>query len=348
MAYLCDEITEAQARRRRDEIMVAVNSQVFTLKGQIAFSDFVTIYRERHLPTLASGPKKKYDSLLRNHLVPALGTMRLSNIDTRVVQDFLNQKQSEKLSWWTRNDLKGIISGIFTKAADWDYWSGTNPALRTSLGPKRTARKKYGLEDEQIVALINELTGSVQLAVATAVSTGVRISELAGLKWGSVDLNEGSIFVQETFFRGERGETKTEESHRDLSVGLLAAAFRALKPSNSKPDDYVFVVDGKPIDDRHILRRFIRPAAERLGFHFEGFGWRTFRRLNITAIQDGPDAVNVFEAMKQAGHAKPETTMKYTLLRSAVRDKAIRGLQKRWIPADYAGILREPETVQDV
>ena len=121
-----------------------------------------------------------------------------------------------------------------------------------------------------------------------------------------------------------------------------------MKPSNSKPDDYVFVVDGKPIDDRHILRRFIRPAAERLGFHFEGFGWRTFRRLNITAIQDGPDAVNVFEAMKQAGHTKPETTMKYTLLRSAVRDKAILGLQKRWIPADYAGILREPETVQDV
>ena len=55
-------------------------------------------------------------------------------------------------------------------------------------------------------------------------------------------------------------------------------------------------------------------AAERL--YFPGFGRRTFRRLNITGMQNGPDGVNVFEAMRQAGRTKPETTMKYTLLQS--------------------------------
>lgn len=85
---------------------------------------------------------------------------------------------------------------------------------------------------------------------------------------------------------------------------------------------------GEPMDDRDILRRFIRPAAEQLGLYFPGFDWRTFRRLNITAIQDGPDAANVFEAM-------------YTLLRSDQRRKAILGLQDRWLPPDCAGILRE-------
>ncbi|MGB9456215.1 MAG: hypothetical protein WCB12_09245 [Bryobacteraceae bacterium] len=48
----------------------------------------------------------------------------------------------------------------------------------------------------------------------------------------------------------------------------------------------MFHKDGKPFDDREILRDIIRPAAERLGFYFEGFGWHSFRRQNITLIQE--------------------------------------------------------------
>src|ERR1019366_583435 len=105
------------------------------------------------------------------------------------------------------------------------------------------------------------------------------------------------------------GETKTEESHRDLWLGTLGQSFKALKPAGAGPDEYVFEIDGRPIDDRSVLRRYLRPTAKRLGLFFPGFGWRMFRRLNITALQKGPDAVNVFEAMAHAGHTKPEPTM---------------------------------------
>ena len=91
------------------------------------------------------------------------------------------------------------------------------------------------------------------------------------------------------------------------------------------------------MDDRDILRRYIRPAAEQHGLDFPGFGWRTFRRLNITAIQDGPDAVNVSEAMRQADRTKRETM----LLRSDQRRRAILGLQERRLPPDCAGVLWE-------
>ena len=48
----------------------------------------------------------------------------------------------------------------------------------------------------------------------------------------------------------------------------------------------------------------------------------------------------MFEAMAQAGHTKPETTMKYTLLESAGRQRAITSMQERWLPKNCAGIVR--------
>ena len=283
---------------------------------------------------------EKYKSLLKNHILPVFGSFRLCDIGTEDIQAFLNLKQEGGLSWWTRNDLKGVISGVFTKATDWGYWTEKNPALRTSLGPQKNKRKKYGLTDDQIVALINALPPVVQLMVATDVSTGMRVSELCGLKWGSIDLSRGTVRVQETFFRGKEGETKTEKSHRTLALGILTPVFAATRPANARPDDYVFQLFGKPLDDRDLLRRFVRPTAQELGLYFEGFGWRTFRRLHVTAIQNGSDAVNVFEAMAQAGHTRPETTMRYTLSQSGRREKAVLRLQEKWIPANWAGIVR--------
>ncbi len=337
----CEEITKRQAERKRDTILARVNNQVLRLPGYMLLRDFVEIYKERHVKTLAPGARGKYLSALKNHLVPVFGEFSLCEISTEDVQAFLNAKTEEGFSYWTRNDFKGILSGIFTKASDWGYWSGKNPTLRTSIGPMSTARKKYRLSDGQIQALLEELPWPVDLMCATVLSTGMRVSELCGLRWGSVDLARGYIEVQETYYRGETGGTKTRNSHRELSLGALTAAFDALRPAGARPTDYVFETDGEPMDDREILQHIIRPVAERLGFYHPGFGWRTFRRMHLTGVHEGQEGLNLFEVMQQAGHTKPETTLQYTLLSSDRRERAVVGLQKRWLPARCAGIVRD-------
>ena len=86
------------------------------------------------------------------------------------------------------------------------------------------------------------------------------------------------VRVEERYYRGDTDEPKSERSHRLLSLGLLLEDYRSWKPDNAGPDDYVFHRGGKPMDDRRLLRNELRPAAERLGIHFPGFGWHTFRR----------------------------------------------------------------------
>ncbi len=323
----CDAITKRQAQRLRDEVMREVNNEVYTIQSQILFADFAEIYMKQHTVTLAPGGQKRDVSLIRNHLLPSFGSTRLCDIGTEEVQTFLNTKNRDGLSWWTRKGLQAVVSSIFTKADDWGYREGRNPARRTTLGRKKAKRERRILTDAQLGLLLEAIPPYVQLMVETAVSTGMRISEILGLRWRAVDLTVGLVKVDERFYRGEVGEPKSERARRVLPLGLLTEQYRQHKPAAANPDSFVFEKEGEPMDDRSILRNVIRPAAKRLGFYFEGFGWHSFRRQNITVLQE--EGATAFEAMAQAGHSRPSMTGEYTIVGLGRREQAVRRLQER-------------------
>jgi integrase len=323
----CDEMTKREALRLRDEIMRGVNCQVYTIQSHIPFGDFVEIYKREHISTLSPGAKAKNLTLLSHHIVPSLGGKKLCDIDTETVQAFLNAKKESGLAWWARNDLKNILSSIFRKAEDWGYWDGRNPTARTVLGRKQWRRERRILSDDQFRLLLAALPPHIQLMVWTAVSTGMRISEILGLRWRNVDLDRGCVSVKERYYRGDTDEPKTERGRRELPLGCLVETYRRHKLTDAKADGYVFEKDGNPLDDRAILKDFIRPAAKCLGFYFVGFGWHSFRRQNLTRIQEV--GATPFEAQAQAGHSRPTMTSEYTIVSLERRKQAVLKLQER-------------------
>jgi integrase len=323
----CDEMSKREALRLRDQVMRCVNCQVYTIQSHIPFQDFVDIYKREHISTLSAGGRAKYATHLARHVLPAFRGKRLCDIDTETVQAFLNGKKTEGLAWWTRSDLKNVLSSIFTKAEDWGYRDGRNPTARTVLGRKQWKRARRILSDDQFRLLLAALPTHIQLMVWTAVSTGMRVSEVLGLRWRSVDLDRGLVSVAERYYRGDTDETKTVCGRRELPLGCLVKAYRRHMPADAKADGYVFERDGNPFDDRAILKDFIRPAAKRLGFYFAGFGWHSFRRQNLTGIQE--EGATPFEAQAQAGHARPTMTSDYTMVSFERREQAVLRLQER-------------------
>ena len=234
----CDTITKREALRLRDEVMRAVNREVYTFQNQILFADFAERYMKQHLVTLAPGGQKRDVSLIRNHLIPFFGEKRLCDIGTEEVQKFLNEKSQQGLSWWTRKALQAVMSSIFTKAEDWGYREGRNPARRTTLGRKKAKRERRILTDAQLALLLEAVPSEVKLMVETAVSTGMRISEILGLRWRAVDLVVGIVKVDERFYRGEVGEPKSERSRMTLPLGLPTEYYRQHKPAGASPERF--------------------------------------------------------------------------------------------------------------
>lgn len=323
----CDEMTKREALRKRDEVMYEINHEIYTISSHVRLADFVEKYKEIHVATLASSASPKYLNMLKNHILPAFGHLRLCDIGVEQLQAFINQKTAAGMSYWSRNDLKGILSGIFTKATDWGYWHQLNPLRRVTIGRRRHKYPRLILRDEQIHALLDNVPPKIRLMIETVISTGVRVSELLGLKWGRVDLERGIVFIEERYYRGDTDVPKTERSRRALPLGHLTEVYRQLKPPEASPDDYVFHIDGRPMDGLAISRRHIKPAAQKLGFDFLGFGWHTFRRQNLTLIQE--EGATAIEAQAQAGHARPVMTSEYTFVGIERREQAVCRLQQR-------------------
>jgi len=159
--------------------------------------------------------------------------------------------------------------------------------------------------------------------VYEAVYTGLRVSELVGLKWD--DIHEDAITIDERYCRGDWGSPKSESSNatigvnplvitrirrlRDLTVEVRAGrAVRKYRIVRSdRPSDLVFqsVRAGKPMRDGNVLRRFIKPAARSLGL-----GWVNWRCLRTShAVWLKMAGADVKDAQGQMRHAQASTTL---------------------------------------
>ena len=127
------------------------------------------------------------------------------------------------------NDLRGIMSGIYTKAEDWGYWpeGRRNPMSRVKIGEKWSVRPERILNEDETVRVLARLSDPNLLVVETALATGARISELLGLKWKHIDLKSGVIQIVQRNWRGDIDDPKSKTSKRPLTLGYLVDRYSA-------------------------------------------------------------------------------------------------------------------------
>ncbi len=329
----CDEMSMRKAQSKKQEVMGAVNQGRFMLQSQVPFTEILRRFLEVRVPQLGAATQAKYRAHIENHVEPAFGKLRMCDIDRPTVEAWLNHKAqpttvrlkgdriAEKpgLSWWARQDLRNILSAIFTKAAEWKLWQGENPCVGVDVGRKRERREKRIPKPEQLAAFLDAIADTAvcsaaraRLMVRTAVIAGFRVSEVLGLQARDISVPAQTIEVRRRWHRGDVDDPKSENSKRVRQVGGLAAELTEI--AHDRPQDaFLFGSgqDGLPPDDRDLQQHVFRPAAEAVGIYHEGFGMHTFRRLNVSWRQEV--GATPFEAMKAAGHAKPSTTWDYTV-----------------------------------
>lgn len=178
------------------------------------------------------------------------------------------------------------------------------------------------LSREEIGGLLAAAEGKWRLLFSVAVFTGLRLSELLGLRWVDLDLDTGVVRVRAQLTRSRRDEDgvrtgpelvepKTRAAIREVVLmPTLGKALRearlAAPPALSGDDAFVFCsAAGRPLDQANV-RRALRSALDAAGIGRRVTMHELRHAFASALIASGRDVVFV---SRQLGHASPAITL---------------------------------------
>lgn len=211
------ELSKRQALRLAAERLGAINQGQHKPELMASFERFVLDRWEVNIiPMLRFSTARNYKNIIRVHLIPFFGTMRLSEIGPADVQMFLAEKEKHYAPK-TVLTMKNLLSKIFGTAQRWAYLQ-SNPAQGTQVPSQVAMRERLTLTPEQVRALLDQLEEMFQTMVLLAVLSGLRRGEIFGLRWKCVNFQENSITVSEANYEGHAAAPKTGASCRKVFV----------------------------------------------------------------------------------------------------------------------------------
>jgi integrase len=231
----------------------------------------------------------RYESLIRIHISPALGSIRLAKLRPLHIQNAYALLRDKGLSPRTILQAHRILKEALKHAVRWQL-VGRNPADSVEA-PKPKRSEILVLSNSEIERLMREADPTQWGAlIHSAVMTGLRMGELMGLRWQDVDLEASRLYVRQTLQWLSRGEysfqpPKTHRSARPVALSpATVERLRAHRKEQIKhrlllgaawadEHDLVFVSSiGTPMvpsNIRRALRQILKRArlSEHVRFH---------------------------------------------------------------------------------
>lgn len=333
---------ERDAEKMRDEFLRPLNQGLVNIGSATKFADYVqSVYEPVVLPTMAKSTRDRAMSVYENHLEPAFGSMCLRDITPLTVQRYVSGMSTWALSQESKDKIRDVLSSILGSAVHYRLLL-TNPVVGVRLpAPKSGKRSKPYITQESFSRLLNLMLEPYATMVYVAVYTGLRASELIGLRWRNI--HQDSITIDQRYCRGDWGAPKSDASNATIPVnravidrlehlkGMVVEvkAGRGLRKypavKASGPDDLVFqsVAKGAPMRDNNILVRHIKPAAVKMGMPW--INWQVLRRSFAMSLKK--HGADVKDAQALMRHSTASTTMNvYMQFDSESQRKVVDGL----------------------
>lgn len=123
-----------------------------------------------------------------------MGSVKLTRLDTPIIQRFYNQLTKEWISPVTIKNIHSILHSMLETAVEVGYMR-TNPSNVCRL-PKPEKKQIKPLENADISKLLEALKGDKYESLYTVdLFTGLRQGELLGLTWDCIDFKKGTMYI---------------------------------------------------------------------------------------------------------------------------------------------------------
>jgi integrase len=321
--------TRKEVQEKINEVALKVQAGTYREPSKLTVAEWFTTWLNDYMkPSLRPTTWESYKYQVNGHIIPALGHLKLAQLQTAHLQKLYNEKLNGgrldgKPGGLSSRSIKYIHTVIHSclEQARKEGMIQVNPADAVKL-PKREQKEiKYLGTAEAAIFLAAAKESKHFAAFFLALNTGMRRGELLGLRWQDIDFETGQLTVTQGLVRiSGKGlvfqEPKTKLSNR--VINLSPAVLAVLKEHKRKQNEYrlmagggyrkdldlVFANElGEPIDPRAFTRVFER-IVKKTGLDVTFHGLRhTFATI---ALEQGVDVKTIQETL---GHHSSAFTM---------------------------------------
>lgn len=254
-----------------------------------------------------------------------MGFIRWRDFNTRHAHGVLD---SIPLSHESLLRIKTSMSAVFSYAIRLGFITGANPVRECKAEGTQNDTEEYAYTLEEVQWILEKLGEPARTVCAVAAFSGLRESEIRGLKWE--DYSRDLLHVRRAVWRTHVGDTKTSESRN--SVPVIEPLRKLLDQHRLRNGSSTWIFAGEKkgfaLHLDNLARHDIRPI---LGERWHG--WQGFRRGLATNLFELGVPAEIAQLILR--HADAETTRRhYLMLQSrSMRTAAMQKLGKavgRW------------------
>jgi integrase len=323
--------------------MAAVSKGAYVPRSSITVGEHVVERIEQwvRLGKISGKTAERYRELHANQIAPHLGGLPLQALKSRSIERWHATLKTDG-----RKDGGGGLSALTIRHAHRLLSKALKEAARHDLivrnvaadekPPKIVREEVTILTGQQVRDVVGRLQGTpLYTKVIIGLFTGLRRSEILGLRWSHIDLNTKTITVREAVEETNTGlrlkEPKSEAGKRDVTLpDIVVDALHdyrrqqlelrlALGIGKLTDDVLLFArLDGSPESPRALSKAFAAIAKE-MGLAVK---FHSLRHTHASMLIDG--GIDVVKVSKRLGHSNVSTTLDvYSHLFAAKEDKSV-------------------------
>jgi integrase len=215
-------VSQISKSEARSLLATCLRSRNHNQKRPLTTMTFEQFVREKWEPliltTIKPSTARYYRFHLHRYLLPTFGPLRLRDLDRESLQAFLSGKKRQGYSSSTLHGLRTTLGKILRQAVEW-YYLEENAARGLLIGERVPKKATVFLQPREAQRIIESLPEPCRTVALVAVLTGLRIGEVAALRWERVDFLRGTLQVKETYSEEHGfGSPKTRSSTREVAM----------------------------------------------------------------------------------------------------------------------------------
>ena len=262
--------------------------------SDISMNDWSYKWLETYKKSNEKKTQRFYRDIIKLHISPYLGVMRLKNITQLDILNLLNDMESKGITK-TRIYTLQTINQILNKAVENDLIS-KNVAMGIKL-PSHKSKEKQVIPKE-IIEKISSIEDDDTFMFEFLIYTGLRRGEMVTLTKDDIDFKHKLIRVNKAaHFEHNQAELKGTKTNENRFVPILDVIYDKLYSHTQKVSNFLFSSHSGGMLSEQALKRRLEKVNSLVDYKFT---YHQCRHTFVTLMYEAD--IDIKQAQKWSGH----------------------------------------------